>query len=108
MPLKASSLLIVIVHKTWLFIVLKMLKFIPGEDVLRRSLLTFHLKKMVAESYRLLIEANGEHDLIKNTCERWFKCSKKGDFGVKDKDFPNQPKKCEYVDLQALLNEDLT
>jgi len=43
-----------------------MLKFIPEKDLLWKSLITFHLKKTVAESYRLLVETYVEHAQLKN------------------------------------------
>lgn len=86
-----------------------MSNFVPEKDVLRGSLITFfHLKKTAAESYRLLVEAYGEHALTQKTCERWFKRFKSGDFDIKDKERPGQPKKFENADLQALLDKDST
>ena len=94
-------------QKTWFFIALKKSNFVQEKDVLRGSLITFfHLKKTAAESYRLLVEAYGEHALTQKTCERWFKRFKSGDFDIKDKERPGQPKKFEDADLQALLDED--
>ena len=40
----------------------------------------FRLKKTVAESYRLLREAFGEHSPSQDTCEWWFRRFKSGDF----------------------------
>lgn len=81
----------------------------PEKEVLRGSLITFfHLKKTAAESYRLLVEAYGEHAPSQDTCERWFKRFKSGDFDVSNKDRGKPPKKFEDTDLQALLDEDNT
>jgi len=45
----------------------------------------FHLKKTVAESYRLFGEAYGEHVPSQKTYEQWFQRFKIGDFDVADK-----------------------
>ena len=69
----------------------------------------FHLKETAVGSYSLLVEAYGVHIPVqKNTCKRWFRRFKSGDFDVKDKERPGQPKKLERADLQALLDEDST
>lgn len=79
----------------------------PKKDVLRGSLITFfHLKKTAAESYRLLVEAYGQHAPTEKTCERWFARFKSGDFDTEDKERPGQPKKFEDEELEALLYED--
>ena len=43
----------------------------------------FHLKKTAAESYRLLLEAYGERAPSQDTCERWFRRFKSGDFDTR-------------------------
>lgn len=79
----------------------------PEKSILRGSLITFfHLKKTAAESYRLLVEAYGEHAPTQKTCENWFQRFRSGDFYVKDKERSGQPKKFENEDLKALLDED--
>jgi len=65
----------------------------------------FILKKSTAESYRIQQEAYGEHAPTQDMCERWFKRFKNGDFDVKDKERPGQPKKIKDQ-LQALLEAD--
>ena len=39
---------------------------------------------------------------------RWFRRFKSGDFDLKDKDRPGQPKKFQHAELQALLDKDDT
>lgn len=83
-----------------------MSNFVPEKVIWRGSLITFfHLKKNAAESYRLLVEAYGEHAPSQDTCERWFARFRSGDFDVKDKERPGQPKKFKDEELQALLDE---
>ena len=52
----------------------------------------FHLKKTVAESYRLFREAYGEHVPSQDTCVRWFQRFKSGDFEIADKEHRNRQK----------------
>jgi len=83
-----------------------MSNFVPEKVVLRGSLVTFfHLKKSAAESYRLLVEAYGEHAPTQRTCERWFVRFRNGDFDLEDEERPGQPKKFEDAELQTLLDE---
>ena len=84
-----------------------MSKFIPNKKHSRIALIfCFHLKKTAAESYRLLREAYGEHAPSQDTCERWFRRFKSGDFDVADKEHGKPQKRYEDVELQALLDED--
>ena len=84
-----------------------MTKFVPNKEHLRTALIfCFHLKKIAAESYRLLEEAYGEHAPSQKICERWFQRFKIEDFDVADKEHGKPPKKYEDVELQALLDED--
>ena len=48
----------------------------------RQQLFVFFLKT-VAESYRLLREAHGEHAPSQDTCEQWFRRFKSGDFDTR-------------------------
>ena len=64
-----------------------------------------HLMKTIAESFRLLREIRGEHAPSKDTCERWFRHFKSGDYNTRQ-EHGKLPKKFEDVELQALLNED--
>ena len=66
---------------------------------------SFHLKKTAAESYRLVRQAYGEYDLWQDTCERWFRRFKNGDFKVADKKHGKPSKIFEDVQLQALFDE---
>ena len=60
-----------------------MTKFVPNKEHSWTALIfCFHLKKIAAESYRLLGEAYGEHTLSQKTCE-WFQ-RKIEDFDVAD------------------------
>lgn len=82
-----------------------MSNFVPEKVVLRGSLITFfHLKKTAAESYRLLVEAYGEHTPTQKTCERWFARFQSGNFDLEDKERPGQLKKFEDAELQELLD----
>lgn len=51
-------------------------------------------------------EAYGEHAPSQNTCERWFRRFKSGDFDVANKEHGKPPKRYEDAELQALLDED--
>lgn len=63
------------------FAVLNMSKFGPNKDHSRTVILfCFHLKNTVAESYRMLREDYGEYAPSQDTCERWFRRFKSGDF----------------------------
>ena len=64
-----------------------------------------HLKKTAAESYRMLVEAYGEHALGKSQCFEWFKKFKSGDFDVRYEERGKLPKKFEDCELQALLDD---
>ena len=66
----------------------------------------FRLKKIAAESYRLLREAYGEHTPSHDTCERRFRRFKNGNVEVADKEHGKTVKKFEDVELQAMLDED--
>ena len=71
-----------------------MSNFVPEKVVLQGSLVTFfHLKKSAAESYRLLVEAYGEHAPTQSTCERWFVRFRNGDFDLEDKRTTRSAKK---------------
>ncbi|KYM87732.1 Filamin-B, partial [Atta colombica] len=52
----------------------------------------YHLKKTVAESHRMLIEAYGEHVLSKSQCFEWFKKFKSSDFDVRNEECGNHRK----------------
>ena len=84
-----------------------MLNFVPEKVFLRGVLLHyFNMKKTAAESHRILVEVYGEHAVAKRTCQKWFARFKSGDFGLEDEERPEQPKKFEDEELEALLDED--
>ena len=61
-----------------------MSKFISNKEHSWAALIfCFDLKKTAAESYRLLREVCGEYVLSQNTCERWFRRFKSGDFDTR-------------------------
>ena len=64
------------------------------------------MKKTAAESHRILVEVYGEHTLAARTCQKWFARFKSGDFGLEGEERPEQPKKFEDEELEALLDED--
>lgn len=70
------------------------------------SLSHFFGRKSAAESHRLLVELYGDHCLSRTQCKEWFTRFKSGDFDIKDKERPGQPKMFEDEELEALLEED--
>ena len=64
------------------------------------------MKKTAAESYRLLREVYGKHAPSQDTCERWIRRFKSGDFEVPGKKHGKSPKTLEDAKLKALFNED--
>lgn len=76
-----------------------MSNFEPTKEHLRHALLLFYnQKKTAAESRRLLVETYGDFAPHINTFEMWFKRFKSGQFDVKDKERPGQPKKCKSIE----------
>jgi len=65
----------------------------------------FDLKKTAANAHRLLSEVYGDGTPSKRTCRVWFERFRNGDFDVRDKEHPEQPKKCEDFELQKLHDE---
>ena len=58
-----------------------MSNFVPGNYDLRTALIfCYYLKKIAAESHRMLVEAYGEHALGKSLCFEWFKKTQKWQF----------------------------
>ena len=77
------------------------------KEFLRRVLLHyFNMKKIAAESHRILVEVYGEHVLAEQTCQKCFARFKSGNFALEDEGRPGQPKKFEDEELEALLYED--
>ena len=64
------------------------------------------MKKTAAESDRILVEVYGKDALAERTCQKWIARFKSGDFGLEDEERPEQPKKFEDEELEALLDED--
>ena len=74
---------------------------------MREALLfCFCLKKLTAESHRMLVETYGDNALSKTTCRDWFHRFNDDNFDLSDKKRENRPRKVEDCQLQALLNED--
>lgn len=81
----------------------------PSKEHLRHVLLfLFNQKKNASESRRILVQTYGDNVPTQDACVRWFRRFKSGDFDLKDKERPGQPKKFEDTELQALLDEDDT
>ena len=86
-----------------------MSSFKPNKEHVRHVLLfLFNQKKTASESRRILVETYGDNVLTQDAGVRWFRRFKSGDFDLKDKDRPGQPKKFQDAELQALLDEDDT
>ena len=66
----------------------------------------YHLKKIVAESHRMLVEAYGVHALGKSQCFEWFKKFRSGNFDARNEERGRRPKKFQDSELQASLDED--
>jgi len=49
-------------------------------------------------------EAYGDYIPSISTNEYWFRCYKKSDFNTEDKERPDQPKKFEDEEIEALLD----
>ena len=72
---------------------------------MREALLfCFNLKKSVAESHRMLVEAYGNNALSETTCRDWFRRFH-DNFDLSDKKRENRPRKIEDCQLQALLDD---
>jgi len=70
-----------------------MFEFQPNKHHLRKVLLfCFNLKKIAAESHRMLVEAYRKLALYETICKEWFRRFKLDDFNTKDKE-PGQQKK---------------
>ena len=84
-----------------------MSNFVPEKVFLRGILFHyFNMKKIAAESHRILVEVYGGHALAERTCQKWFARFKSGDFDLEDEERLGQPKKFEDEELEALLDED--
>ena len=84
-----------------------MSNFVPEKVFLQGILLHyFNMKKTAAGSHHILVEVYGEHALTERTCQKWFARFKSGDFGLEDEERVGKPKKFEYEEREALLDED--
>lgn len=73
---------------------------------LREVLLRYYFaKKTAAESHRLLVEVYGDDALAKTQCFVWFQRFKSGNFDIKDKERPGQPKRFEDDELETILDK---
>lgn len=64
----------------------------------------FFAKKTAAESYRLIMEVYGDDAMSKSQSFEWFQRFKRGEFDIKDKERPGQPKKFDDDELKRLLD----
>ena len=64
------------------------------------------MKKTAAERHPILVEVYIEHALAELTCQKWFARFKSADFGLEEEKRPEQLKKFEDEELEALLDED--
>ena len=70
---------------------------------MREALLfCFNLKKLTAESHRMLVETYSDNALSDTTCRDWFRRFNDDNFDLNK----NRPRKVENYLLQALLDED--
>lgn len=73
-----------------------------------REILLHHyfLKKNATQAHRSLVECYGTHALSDTQCREWFRRFKNGDFDIRDKERPGQPKKFNDDELEALIQKD--
>ena len=85
-----------------------MSSFVPTNYDLRTALVfCYHLKKTAAELHRMLVEAYGEHALVKTQCFKWFKKFQSGNFDVRNEDRGKPPKKCVWWDQKGVIYHEL-
>ena len=81
-----------------------MSSFLSEKKHMREALLfSFNLKKSVAESHRMLVQAYDYSALSESACRDWFHRFKDGNFDLSDKKCENLPKNTEDHQLQSLL-----
>ena len=69
-----------------------MSNFVHEKVFLRGVLLHyFNMKKIAADSHRILVKFYGEHALAERTCQKWFARFKTGNFGLEDEERPGLP-----------------
>ena len=87
---------------------INMSSFVPTKYYLRTALVfCYHLKKSVAESHRMIVEAYGEHALGKTQCFEWFKKFKSVNFDVGNENRGKLPKKFEDWDQKGVIYYEL-
>ena len=79
------------------------MQFATKRNLGEALLFSFHLKKSAAKNQRMS-EAYGDYIPSISTNEYWFRCYKKSDFNTEDKERPDQPKKFEDEEIEALLD----
>jgi len=86
------------------FLSIEYVEFCTNNHNLREVLLfRFHLKKSAAKSQQILSEAYGDYTTSISTCEYFWRY-KKGDREGKKR--PDQPKKFEDEEVEALLDQE--
>jgi len=81
--------------------------FIPEKMYLPEGLLfLFNIKKILVESFRMIVDANGHNAPSESICRQWFRRFKNHNFDLEDKECKGAPKRFEDEDLEAILNED--
>jgi len=94
-------------HTFFSFVIMS--SFLLKKKHMREALLfCFNLKKSVAESHRMLVEAYDNNALSETTCRDWFRRFNDENFDLSDKKRENRPRKVEDCQLQAFLDEDDT
>jgi len=68
--------------------------------------LLLSVKKSAIKSHRLLAEVYGGAALSKTTYHKWFRCFKRNNFVVQDKEHAGRLKLVEDAELEALRNAD--
>ena len=79
-------------------------RFETNKDHLRPVLIfLFNQKKTAAEAHRILVETYGADTLPVDTCERWFKRFRSGDFNVSDKKKKRENRPKQFEDTELVL-----
>ena len=66
----------------------------------------FHQGKSAAEAQRTICATYGESVVNENTCRRWFRKFRDGDFDLSDKARSDRPQKVSDAELQEVLDQD--
>ncbi|XP_011882873.1 PREDICTED: uncharacterized protein LOC105570356 [Vollenhovia emeryi] len=62
--------------------------------------------KTAGEAHRIIVEIYGDSAPFDETCRKWFRRFKSGDFDVEDKERSGRPRVFEDEELQALVDKD--